>query len=333
MALVQNTFDGGTVGTTVSEANSGGASGTPFTLVQIVAGATCTYQTAAAKHGGKGCRITGNGSGAFMQHDMVADPKLSTRFYVNFPSAPSAACQIYTPRSVVNYIGGININTALKLQVTNIAGTPVFTTTAALTAGTYYRIEISHQVATSTTGAIQFKYFVGDSTTAVESFTTTTADLGTSNIIQYRIGKINSAGNSPLDLDSITFNAGSTTLLGPHVDLNVPPVADAGTGLVNIEPGTVVTLNGSGSADPDGTISTYSWTQTTGPSVGTLSGSGSSRTFTAPYTLAGTVLGFTLTVTDAMGASNSATVSHAVLPATERAAVNGTWAPMRMASL
>lgn len=331
MPLVQNTFDGGTSGVTISEVNSGGASGTPFTLVEILAGATCTYQSAAAKHGVRGATITGNGAHVFLQHDIEANAKLSTRFYVRFPSAPTANCQLYTPRSTVNYIGGINITTALKFQVTNVAGTPLFTS-AALTANTYYRVEISHQVATSTTGAIQFKYFVGDSTTAVETFTSTTADLGTANIINYRLGKINNAGSTPMDLDSITFNIGSTTLLGPHVDLNIPPLANAGAGGTDIEPGTTVTLNGSGSSDPDGSIASYAWAQTTGPTV-TLSGTGSNRTFTAPYTIAGTVLGFRLTVTDNMGATATATVSYTILPATERAAVDGAWVPLALRSL
>lgn len=332
MVLIQNTFDGGSSGTTISEINSGGASGTPFTLVEIITGATCTFQSTAAKHGSRGARITGSGAHAFVQHDIEANAKLSTRFYVSFPSAPTVTCQLYTPRSVVNYIGGINITTALKLQVTNVAGTPVFTTTAALTANTYYRIEISHFVATATTGAIQFKYFVGDSTTAVESFTTTTADLGTSNIINYRLGKINNGGSTPMDLDSITFNIGSTTLLGPHVDLNIPPNANAGGGAADVEPGTVITLTGSASTDPDGSISTYAWSQTTGPTV-TLSGSGSNRTFTAPYTTAGTVLGFQLTVTDNLGATSTATVSYTILSASERVAVDGAWLPAAIRTL
>ena len=332
MALVQNTFDGGTNGATITEANSGGASGAQFSLVEILAGATTTYQTTAALHGSRGARITGNGAHAFLQHDIVSNNKLTMRFHVRFPSAPTANCQIYTPRHATNYIGGVNITTGMKFQVTHINGAALFTTTATLATNTWYRVEISHEVATATTGKISFKYFLGDNAVAAETFTTTTADLGTAPIVMYRLGKINNSGNTPMDLDSITFEAGNTALLGPHVQINVTPTADAGTGSNDVEPGSVITLDGSGSADSDGSIVSYAWTQTNGTPV-TLSGTGAKRTFTAPHTLAGTTLGFRLTVTDNSGDTGTASVVHVVLPASERAAVNGAWVPVRLQTL
>jgi hypothetical protein len=88
---------------------------------------------------------------------------------------------------------------------------------------------------------------------------------------------------------------------------NAPPTANAGSDQT-VTTGTLVTLNGSGSSDSDGFISTYSWTQTGGTSV-TLSGSGSNRTFT-PATAG--VRTFQLTVTDDDGATNSDTVTVTV---------------------
>lgn len=331
MALIQNTFNGGPNGLTITAANSGGASGTPFNYVEITSGAGMIYSLAGSFHGDRGCRITGNGAGSWFQHEFVSNPKLTMRFHVSFPSVPTANCQIYTPRNSSTYIGGINITTALKFQVTVSGGASIFTS-AALTTDTWYRVEIAHEVATSSTGKIWFKYFLGDSTTPVETFTSTTANLGTTDMVMYRMGKINATGNTPMDIDSVTFDPGSTAYLGPHTNLNVPPVSDPGTGLTDVEPGTVITLNGGGSADPDGSLVSYSWAQTTGPAV-TLSGSGVTRTFTAPATIAGTVLGFTLTVTDNQGAQNAATVAHSILPCTERAAVGGVWVPVRMATL
>lgn len=81
---------------------------------------------------------------------------------------------------------------------------------------------------------------------------------------------------------------------------NVPPVANAGIDQsVNIN--TLVTLNGSGSTDSDGTIAGYTWTQVGGTAVA-LSGAGASRTFT-PVS-AGTYT-FGLVVTDDLGATSS----------------------------
>jgi hypothetical protein len=84
---------------------------------------------------------------------------------------------------------------------------------------------------------------------------------------------------------------------------NQPPVADAGAAQT-VAFGALVTLNGSGSYDPDGDPITYQWTQTGGLSV-TLKGSTTAEpTFTAPSTA--TVLSFRLTVSDNHGGTSSA---------------------------
>lgn len=324
MAVMQNTFDGGVNGATITPENSGGASGTPFNFIQVMPGATATYASGAALHGPLGARVTGSGAHAFLQQDFAANAKITSRFYVRFPSAPTANCQIYTPRHSGNYIGGLNITTLLKFQVTKLGGGVIFTS-ATLQAANWYRVEIAHEVGTSaTTGKVWFKYFLGDSTTAIETFSTLATDLGVDPIVACRIGKLNSSGSTPIDFDSLTLNTGSVAYLGPHVELNIPPIANAGTSGTNLEPGSTVTLSGSASSDPDGTISSYSWAQTSGPTV-VMTGTGATRTVTMPYTTGGAVLGFTLTVTDNAGATSTATVSHTVLSATERIAVNGAW--------
>ena len=92
---------------------------------------------------------------------------------------------------------------------------------------------------------------------------------------------------------------------------NEPPVADARAGQ-SVTIGDVVTLDGSGSSDPDGHMPlAYGWAQVGGPDVSLSSSATVSPTFTAPGTP--TVLTFTLTVTDAYGlASAPGTVVVAV---------------------
>jgi beta-glucosidase-like glycosyl hydrolase len=73
-----------------------------------------------------------------------------------------------------------------------------------------------------------------------------------------------------------------------------------------------VTINGSG-ADTDGTISSYAWTQVSGPSTATLSGN-TTANLTASALIAGTYV-FRLTVTDNGGLTGSDDVSVVVNPA------------------
>ncbi len=81
-------------------------------------------------------------------------------------------------------------------------------------------------------------------------------------------------------------------------NVNLPPTADAGADQAADE-NTVVTLDGSGSSDPDGDRLLYSWKQTAGsPTVSLSSNTAQSPTFTAPAVNAETALTFRLAVSD-----------------------------------
>ena len=96
------------------------------------------------------------------------------------------------------------------------------------------------------------------------------------------------------------------TVQAEVVDPNDPPEAVAGSDQAVTE-GQVVTLDGSGSKDSDGTIASRLWIQTAGtPAVTLLPNSGAIRpSFTAPSVTVATLLTFTLTVTDNDGDSDS----------------------------
>ena len=90
------------------------------------------------------------------------------------------------------------------------------------------------------------------------------------------------------------------------------PIVDAGTDQ-SVDEGAAVTLDGTGSYDPDGSIQTYSWTQSSGPAVSLSGASSSTPGFTAPeVSAAGATLLFQLTVTDNDDMVNSSTTSVTV---------------------
>ena len=89
------------------------------------------------------------------------------------------------------------------------------------------------------------------------------------------------------------------------VENNTAPTANAGDDR-NVVEGQTVTLNGSGSTDPENQTLAYAWTQTAGTTVALSSTTAASPTFTAPAVTQAETLTFSLTVTDPGGLASSA---------------------------
>jgi hypothetical protein len=103
----------------------------------------------------------------------------------------------------------------------------------------------------------------------------------------------------------------ATATTSVTVQFNEAPVADAGDG-ATVSPGDSVTLDGSGSSDPEGGSLTYEWEQTGGSDVDLDDSSAESPSFTAPEPDSTSTMTFELTVTDEQGKSATATVEVTV---------------------
>jgi len=91
----------------------------------------------------------------------------------------------------------------------------------------------------------------------------------------------------------------------PPPPANVAPVANAGPDQT-VDELAMVTLDGSGSTDTDGTVTSYAWTQTAGTDVVLDETAPAMPTFTTPDVAADETLTFSLVVTDNDGAASAA---------------------------
>lgn len=97
--------------------------------------------------------------------------------------------------------------------------------------------------------------------------------------------------------DGQTTESDNTTVSNTAAPANNPPVADAGANQ-SVNSGDIVTLDGSGTIDPDSDPLTYSWSQLTGTTVQLSDSTAVQPTFTAPSAFSEQNLIFELTADD-----------------------------------
>ena len=165
---------------------------------------------------------------------------------------------------------------------------------------------------------------LSNANTATATFTAPTQLVNNASLV-FRLTVTDPHGLAVSDSVTITVTAGP----------NDAPTANPGSAR-SVAEGAAVTLAGSGS-DPENEVLSYSWRQTSGtPSVPLFDDNTANARFTAPTQLASDAsLVFELTVTDARGLSDTATVTITVTasaPANELSAltltVNGRAVPL-----
>lgn len=336
MTLVLNSAEGGVSGTNITTSNTGGTSGTAFSNIGPGTG-SITFSNAQAAHGSLSYAVTGAASsGEFFGWNTYNDTSVAVRFYFNTgPSLPNSQLRILDVRNSSASALRVFIDTTNKLFIQNSTGTTIKTFANALSANTWYRIEVALSVS-ATAAVINTDYYAGDSTTPAETgYSTTTGNTGSTNITDIRFGSVATASwTGTMYFDDLATNNGTTSYIGPYSSGTVAaPTANAGTNQT-VFPYATITLNGSATT-ASGHTATFVWSALSGAPAIT---SGSTTLSPAIANIGGpvvasagspidTIYTYQLTVTQDDGQTASSTVTVTVLYANRYRAHTGSWKP------
>ena len=315
MTTLNQGFDHLADETPITTGNSGGTGNDAASLV-YVSGSTMTADTAVSAAGGVSARIDSSGSGSARFDWAMSGAKLRARGYFYFDST------LPTSDTTILYVGGdvddvcrTLVQSTSKLRVWDNANADIWTAAAALSTGTWYRVEMIVDLAA---GTVRVAYYAGHSTTPIEdSGVLSSVAMGSNTAITNpRFGKASTAAYlGTFHIDELRVDDSvSASFIGPWVDTNVAPVVSAGLDQAHL-PGATVTLTAT-ATDSDGSIASSSWTQTAGSPTVVLAGSGLSRTFTMPSLGDGESLTFEFSATDDDGATSTDTMDVTGVPAT-----------------
>lgn len=136
---------------------------------------------------------------------------------------------------------------------------------------------------------------LSDTTTANPVFRAPASVGANGQVLWFELTVTDAAGLTDVDTCIVNVVSGAG-------DSNQPPFAHAGGAQTAYE-GETVTLDGSGSSDPEGSIASWQWLQVSGLTVTLSDGGGDTPSFAAPSGVGadGAVLWFQLLVTDAGG--------------------------------
>lgn len=230
MAALTNSFAGGSDGTTITTANSGGGSGNAFNLIDLDS-QTAEFDTGRAAHGFTSGRfVTGGSSGSpyVSWTSGVSANTVYIRAYLYLSAAPASNTNILRVLTGANtIIATIRVNSTGKLAFLYSSGTLGGTSSANVTTGGWFRVE-ARIVSSTTNGSVEVRlYNDPDSTTITETLSVSGVNTGSDTAIsRYRAGILSSVTNTEVGIDDLGF--GDADWFGPAgSSLEIDPASPA----------------------------------------------------------------------------------------------------------
>lgn len=228
-----NTAEGGSNGTTVTAANSGGASFDAWsTNPTIGSGAALVFDSAQAMHGTLSYRFSTGGSAVQckLPWTFTGAATIQWRLYVRTPSAFTNLPTIFRLQGAGTQAIRLAWNASGNLVVRDTANAQQAQSSTTFTTGAWYRIEGYCTAGSSSVAEVKIWSTPDDTGTATETISLSAKNFGTANIDTCEIGQVASTANIPQWwADDITISD-TQTYMGPVTTAQaVAALAAAGT--------------------------------------------------------------------------------------------------------
>jgi len=227
---VSNSFEGGSNTTTISAANSGGASGDAFDTVSIGASTPLTFDNAHAAHGTLAAKIAPTASSTTV---MEYNTKVGTqtefwgRCYIYMTAAPLSTWLFHRVQNAGTNVARIALLTTNRIRLDGgSANTSLYTSPTALPTNAWTRIEW-HILVSATVGQFDVRIYrtSPDGATADDSSAlAATQNLGTQ-ATQYQFGGVQGSSTVPGTFWIDDVGISTAGYMGPAVTAAaIPPI-------------------------------------------------------------------------------------------------------------
>lgn len=212
-----NSFEGGSDETTLTTGNSGGTSGNAFDSVSVGTGATLVFDNAqAAPSLGSFSLRTSTGGTSALAYASWTLASVTTdycRGYFRFTSLPSAQQNFIRYLSAGSQSLRVNVTTGGLVEVRNAANSVVGTTTNAITAASWFRVEM-FTTFSATVGAIVLRLYLSANSTSITETLNLTSLALTASASEVRWG-VGSAMSNAVQVWTDNVATEGSTYFGP----------------------------------------------------------------------------------------------------------------------
>lgn len=226
------TADFGVDGLDITRKNSGTDTNQYFSTVEINSPGEITYSNTTPMHGALSYRVQSSPLDQFTKFGWsgLSTTSLAVRLYVRFNSLPTASIRFV---DITNHDSSLRplrfvYTIAGKFLVQDL-GESSWTSTSSIALDQWYRFE-AHLVLgdTPSTGYVHAAFYIGDSPTPVESYTSNSVYLGSESFGRVVFGKLNAGGEMAGEyyIDSMAVKQSASGLIGPYT--GVPSAIDYG---------------------------------------------------------------------------------------------------------